>query len=511
MDSVPQIQSHVAPAARARWQTQTWARTLLEGGALLAVCLLLFGVVQYGTPGLVDNDAYYHTRMARLIREQGLTPAFVWLPYSILRPETFYDHHMLYHVYLALFVGDGRPEAMVAGAKLASVLMPSLAALASWWLLRCQGVPWAGVWALGFFALSEAFLFRMSMTRAQAASLLALVLALHWLLRRRYRLLLPLGFLYVWLYNAFPLLLLVAGTYVAAALLAERRLAWQAIAYPALGVALGVVVNPYFPDNVVFTLNHLAPKIGGSEVGVGNEWYPYDTWALVQNSGLGLAAWLAAALGMGWRERRVGRATLTAFALSVVFGLMLFKSRRFIEYFPPFALIFCALSLGPQLAAWGASRPRLRRLAPVIMAVALAVPAGVTVLRARDTMSRTGVYQTFAGASAWLGARAQPGEIVFQTDWDDFPMLFFFNPSNRYTIGLDPTYMERYDAAMFDEWVRITRGQVERPGALIRSRYGAAYVVSDLRHEAFMRQAAGDPLLREVYRDQYAIIYAVGS
>jgi hypothetical protein len=37
-----------------------------------------------------------------------------------------------------------------------------------------------------------------------------LALGLHWLLQRRYALLVPLGFLYVWLYNAFPLLLLLA-------------------------------------------------------------------------------------------------------------------------------------------------------------------------------------------------------------------------------------------------------------------------------------------------------------
>ena len=66
-----------------------------------------------------------------------------------------------------------------------------------WWLLRGQGVRWAWLWALGLFAASDAFLFRMSMPRAQSASLLVLALGLHWLLKRRYRLLLPLGFVYV--------------------------------------------------------------------------------------------------------------------------------------------------------------------------------------------------------------------------------------------------------------------------------------------------------------------------
>jgi hypothetical protein len=508
MERVPRLQGRLA--------TGTFgllgARVLFEGLAVFGVAVALLAVIQYGTAGLVDNDAYYHTKMGQLMREQGLTPRFEWLPYTILEPDSFYDHHMLFHAYLALFTGDGQPQSMIAGAKIASVLMPALVALALWWLLRGQGVPWPALWALAVFALSEAFLFRMSMVRAQAASVLVLIVALHWMLQRRYRLLLPLGFLYVWLYNAFPLLLVVAGAYAAATLLAERRLAWQAVLFSAAGIALGLVVNPYFPANIIFTLQHLAPKIGGSDTGVGVEWYPYDTWVLVQNSGVALAAWLLGVLGLGWSGRRMDRATLTAFALSVLFGLMLFKSRRFVEYFPPFALIFCAFATAPLLANTQAyARGWHRRLAPIVLLLLLAPLVSLSVLRARETLSGTTLHQTFAGAATWLRANGEPGSIVFQTDWDDFPMLFFYNSDNRYIIGLDPTYMELHDAALFDEWVRITRGQVERPGAVIHSRFDASYVISDLQHEAFIAQAQSDPRLREVYRDQSAIVFAVND
>ena len=37
-------------------------------------------------------------------------------------------------------------------------------------------------------------------------------MGLHWLLKGRYKLLLPLGFIFVWAYNAFPLLVVVAGS-----------------------------------------------------------------------------------------------------------------------------------------------------------------------------------------------------------------------------------------------------------------------------------------------------------
>src|SRR5215213_1603026 len=487
-------------------------QTLVEGLIVFAACASLFAFVQFGTSALADNDAYYHVPMGRLIREQGLTPQFIWLPYSILSPDAFYDHHMLYHVYLSLFTGDGQEQTMIAGAKIASILMPSLACIAIWWLLRSQGVPWAALWVVGLFGLSEAFLYRMSMTRAQAASLLVLMLGLQALLQRRHALLIPLGFIYVWLYNAFPLLVVVAGTYVIATLLVERRFEWRAVAYPAIGVLLGLVINPYFPGNLRFIAEHLAPKIGSTTTAVGNEWYPYDTWALIENSGFALVAWIVGTLALGWRAKRMDRPTLTAFALSVVFGFLLFRSRRFIEYFPPFPLILAALSIGPLINEWMTDRPRWQqRLVPLAMLVALVGSLAVMVPKARAAMSATTPSETYAAASHWLRDHTPPRSMIFQTDWDDFPLLFFYNTADIYTIGLDPTFMEQYDPDLFTEWVKITRGQIERPGALIRSRFGAAYVLTDLGHKAFLQQAASDPRMKEVYRDQYAAVFVVSE
>src|SRR5690348_9184885 len=117
-------------AATTRSAAREWTQTLVEALVLVTVCAALFAFVQYGTSALADNDAYYHVKMGQLIREQGLTPQFIWLPYTILRSDAFYDHHMLYHVYLSLFTGNGQEQTMIAGAKISSILMPSLMCVA---------------------------------------------------------------------------------------------------------------------------------------------------------------------------------------------------------------------------------------------------------------------------------------------------------------------------------------------------------------------------------------------
>lgn len=507
-----------APSLQVAW------RTLLLGAALFGLFAAMLAYVQFGTPALADNDGYYHMKMGWLMRQHGLAPEFIWLPLSILSPERFYNHHMLYQAYLGLFAGDGSPQALIIGAKLASVAMPAMAFTAIWWLLRGQQVPWAALWALGLCAISEAFLYRMSQPRAQSAALLVLALALHAMLQRRYWRLAPLGFLFVWLYNAFPLLLTMAAIYAISAWLTERELAWRPVAYAGLGVALGLLVNPYFPQNIAFILSHIGPKLSDpTATAVGNEWYPYRTLTLLENSGGALLAWVAGVFAIGWQGRRLSRAQLTAFALSLLFGYMLLQSRRFIEYFPPFALIFAALAAGPLLRGWlererpatpyGRSALRLfnrpSALAMLSVAVCLLPLTLQTLPAARDLMAGSRPAETYAGASAWLRANTAPGSMVFQTDWDDFPRLFFYNSDNIYTAGLDPTYLQLYDPDLYTLWVDLTRGEVAAPGAIISERFGAQFAITDLRHTAFLREADADPSMREVYRDEYAVIYTI--
>ncbi len=517
-----------APLVRALPRVN-WS-VVLTGIALFSLYVILLATIQFATPNLVDNDGYYHIKLAQLMREEGVQPAFSWLPLTVLNPHDFVDHHFLYHVLLIPFTyGDLRE-----GAKWASVIFPACTFLAGWLLLRGQGIPYAALWSLGFLVISEAFLYRMSMPRAQAVSLLVLLLALHVTLTRQYRWLLPVAFLYVWFYNAFPLILMLVGVYVAVRWLLERQLDLAPLGYTALGLGLGLLINPYFPNNLIFIYHHLFPKLtDATAISVGNEWYPYQTWTLVENSGLALLAFVAGAFALGLRERRLDTRTATTFLLSVLFGVMLFKSRRFVEYFPPFALIFAAMAWTPLIRGWLngkawqanlnlpldqaiANLPLLApgclwrsRILAGVMAVILLPAVWLNLQATQESMQSAKPYQRYAAASAWLQTNTPAGSRIFQTDWDDFPRLFFYNTHNTYTVGLDPTYMQLYDADLYDLWVDITRGRVKAPAQTIVETFGAHYIITDLDHKGFLRVAQNDPQLAEAYRDEYAVIFRV--
>ncbi|HEX2997685.1 MAG TPA: hypothetical protein VHP14_22875 [Anaerolineales bacterium] len=488
---------------------------------LLPTLFLLFflgmAFIQFATPNMPDNDGFYHIKLAWLMRTEGLKPEFPFLPLSILNEGEFYDHHFLFHVALIPFTfGDLR-----MGAKWAAVTFASLAFLAVWFLLQRQRVPYAWLWALGLLGVSEAFLFRMSITRAQSLSLGMLALGYAWLLERKYKHLAVLGFIYVWMYDAFPLLLALAVLHFLAVALIERRLEFRPLFYVSAGILAGMVINPYFPDNLIFSYHHMLPKLAdATSVRVGNEWYPYDTRQLLDNSLPALIAFASGVLALGISGHKMEVRTALGLFVALLFGLMLLQARRFVEYFPPFALIFAAFAWSPLFnagspeAAASSHGPQFKSMVksqfPVtILFLAVLMSIGASLTPARAAVDGSKPYGLYANASLWLEKNTPAQSRVFQTDWDDFPRLFYYNTHNTYLIGLDPTYLQLYDADLYDLWVEITQGDVENPSRIIASTFDARYIHTDLHHQDFLRVAAEDPGLKEVYRDDQAVVFEV--
>jgi hypothetical protein len=505
---------------------------LIQAVLLLVVLAAAMSWIQFSTPNLPDNDGYYHIRFASLMRDEGLKPKFPYLPLTILNTREFYDHHFLFHVALIPFTfGDLR-----IGAKWAAVVFASLAIFAIWDLFFSQGVAYSGLWTIGIIAVSESFLYRMSIPRAQSFSLLFLVLGFNWLLKKKNKLLAVLAFFYVWLYDAFALLAILAFVYLIGVWLIERRVEWRPLAWVLAGTALGLLLNPYFPHDIIFIFRHLFPKLmEPTAINVGSEWYPYDTKQLVENSGISLLAFMMGVLALGLRGEKMEVRTAVSLLTAMMFGFLLLQSRRFVEYFPPFAVIFCGFawqpffcatrtqsglnsysidSGSPFIAQDVGTNSRLKIFSKKWMAViflTLIILFGMVINlpKARASIRTAKPYSQFAGASNWLMKNTPAGGLIFQTDWDDFPRLFYYNTHNTYLIGLDPTYMLQYNGPLYHFWTRVTEGNVGNLSKEIPRNFNSYYIVSDLKHQKFIEQALRDPLIRQVYRDNNSVVFEI--
>jgi hypothetical protein len=512
MDSTlkPQTDSALSPAYPV---TQDFILTRIMALVVFIAGVLLAYVVLSSIPGFVSNDDYYHSRIsAQLLEQNRLRLEFPWLPHTLLTDEQFVDHHLLYHLYLAVWIQWGG----IAAVKLAQAFIIGGIGLAFWSLLRLLNVRLALIWTIAILALSQPFLYRMLMIRTQAAAVLLLLLTLHILFREQYRWLIVLSFAFTWLYNGFILLPAVVGLYIIASGITQGRWMAQPVFYAVLGMLLGIIINPYFPENIAFITSHLGEKVNlGASVRVGIEWYPYTTQELLQNSAGALAA-----LGLGvlaGSVRTTGRDQIetTVLLIALLTLYMLFRSRRFIEYFPIFALLFCAV-------AWGRSGIQWQRIVPAALLhpklVSLRLLGFVLPILLLATLVLKDVYHDvqaakdlthLAGAAAWLEANTETDELIFQTDWDDFPYLFYHNTHNSYLVGLDPTYLQVAHPILWNQWVVITQGRVDQPSDLIRDTFGARFIVSDTHHHDFARQAENDPAMQLVYRDANSLIWQI--
>jgi len=331
-----------------------------------------------------------------------------------------------------------------------------------------------------------------------------------------------------------------------------------------LGIALGLLLHPYAPRNLEFAYLHLLPKAVPSDqldVPVGQEWAAFSPNGFVRRVGpiatvtlLGLVPPL-----VGLARRRVPDwRTVMLGGIALGFMVMAARSQRLIEYYPFFGALFCAWSwshpsatgvrdvgeLSRRAGAWIAGRLPSRadallgqRLDPAdavlgrppcradsrlvrgvrgaaewwpYLASLLLVPAVVLSVGVAQRDARNGLpWDTYRRAALWLAANTPADSRVFTTDWDDFPHMFFWNTHNTYLTGLDPTYMSIYDPELYRLWREVNAGRVPLPARAILGTFGARYVVSDLKHEAFLRAAAADPDMEQILKTDAVVLFRI--
>lgn len=475
--------------------------------------LIVMGWIEFSGPAILDNDGYYHIRWANMLKESApRLPKFEQLPLTTLNERDYVDHHYLFHVLLVPFTyGDSR-----IGAKLAASLFSAAGITTLFALLVVYRVPYRWLWLAPLVLSSEPFLYRMSMTRAPALSLVLLGIGSYLILKRKPVWLAVLSFAFVWTYSLFPLIVVFAVAHMITIYLSERRIDLSNVAAAVSGVAAGLVINPYFPKNLILFWQHLGMKLTAQySVDVGVEWYPYETWAILEGSALAFAIYFAALVAFNYRRRVRDPKALFFLIISFVFLLMAFKSRRFIEYWPPFAVLFGAFTLSPLLKRFNRtifSRPldtSIAAIASALVIIVTVVAMALTLWQASSNVKSESDPTAYKGASEWLAANTPAGSMVFNTDWDDFPMLYYYNPNNTYIVGLDPTYLYDRDRRLWKLYERITLGNENNPAPIIRDSFGAEYVFTDNYHTDFLEIAARSGDFETVYKDDYTTVLRV--
>jgi len=372
------------------------------------------------------------------------------------------------------------------------------------------------------------------MAKAPPFAIIYLVIAICLFFKKKYLPLLPLAAVFTWTYDLFVLVLMAAFLWVIVIAWTEHRFEWRPLVWVILGCALGLVANPYFPQNFRQLYEHITIKLtlGGFDTKVGGEWYPYDSWQFLGNSAVACVAMLVGYVMFEPSDRR--RAHYPAFFLLFSTALMIMTARwrRIAEYWPPFAVMFAAFSLQPWLLGFRSYlyltrlpsdvleelKPFLDRKEEIekpqstwrewlltfgaaFVALVLGTVLFFNLWNETEELGTSLPHDYFRAGATWLRQNVPPGQIVYNTDWDDFPRLIYYDPTHNYVSGLDPNYLFDKDPTLSRLYDRISLGTQDDPGPLIRDRFGARYVFSDNNHADFFEKARLSGWFDIVYED----------
>lgn len=529
-------------------------------------------------PGIICADGFYHTKMALIIKEGRIIQDFPWTQFTILE-NLYIDHHFGYHWLLVPFLYLPTPNNLDAlsaeidpliKAKLATVFFAALVFVIIYWFLRFLKTKKPLFWTmLGF--LVSVFLLRLSLVRAPVISVSILILGYYSILKKKYLLLFLLSFLYVWIYCGWPLILLVTFIYCFAGAMKKLTNQWPAIKSKScdiehktlntkkhyvlcairsmfkgfftrnniklllaciLGLAAGLIINPYFPKTLPFYW-FLTVKIAifnyQNIIGVGAEWYPYPLDSLVL---LNLPIFVPYLISISWffvfikKQRKTG---WFLFILSIFFFFYTLKTRRIIEYFIPAAIFFCGF-IFTQIAKkinWLKIKSQFKKnfkgsnnIFYCIITIFLTVLCCHFLV---DYINR-GIYQErqsqidnpsishLQGASLWLKQNSQPQEIVFQSNWDIFPQLFYFNDKNYYINGLDQTFMYEKGKDLYKIWLNVASGKANpnEVAKIIKEKFNASFILLDKKDKELLNLLKKSKL-DKTYEDEQSIIYKLGD
>jgi len=470
--------------------------------AALMISLGYFFQTQFSNPGIIEHDAHFHIRYAQQIWESGTLLPLTWLPLSIFADYPV-DNHFLYHLLLLPFTfGD-----LILGSKISTALFASFMALAFYGVLRSQKIAYPLFWLGILFASSSGFLFRMSMGRVQSLSLTVLLLTVILLLSKRYILLFSLSAIYVWLYLSAAIFLpLLVICFVLATWMTEHVIDWKILLTAFAGYTAGIVFNPFFPADTGFLINDILLKLKDFDVSVGGEWYPYKTWSLVTGSGIALACTLLGLLIPALSKRQWTSRTLFIFLVNLIFLFATMKSKRFIEYWPAFSVLFCALSVQE---CWPWRRLSEKPWLKPALAALLVLPLYLTYKHLTDDLTDSHLTHRYEAGASWIAEHTEPGEMIFVSDWDIFPMLFFYAPKNNYVAGMDPAYLAEHNKHLYNLWDDITEGDISRPSRIILSRFGSRIIFATPDENDFINKLRHDPSAVLKYRDSNCSIFSL--
>ncbi len=504
--------------------------------------LALAAVFVFGPGQLIEPDQFYHITHAAVYAQNGIFRTdFPWTQFSVWKTyqaDIWYGFHLLLIPFTVF-------SDLTLGVKMAATLFAALALLGFYFVLKRHEIRWPFFWTLLFYFATPNLLFRLNQLRPNTLTIAFLALIFSFLIRpfgsvqakpatkKSWLLLAALAFAIPFLHLAFfwiaPLVTAVVAIVTARV---EKKHFWQMPASVIAGTLLGWLSrpNPFGAAKILWIqlFELIAAKRAGVPLLSGDELRPLNGTVILTQLIPILAVWLIAIgiLAFALKSKKFSaapsemkRLVWSASCLSIVFLALGFTlGRRATDFFALFAVILAA-----SLFSWWhhSKKPAVSLVFGCLLLVMLTWHSYLYTTYAAEPAGGADQLRT---ASLWLKDHSRPGDTVFHTSWDSFPMLFFWNDRDYYINGADPIFEYAYNPKLyFENFFLAVGGKPYTCPALpctpqdgkslyeaIAGDFRAKYVMVELdRNAGFAANLAADPHFEKVFATENELVYRV--
>ena len=467
---------------------------------------LSFVRIQGMPNGETANDAYYHMAMAELGPSVFTAKKFPALELSVWR-DTFADKELLYHFMLCGLVKIQKifEPVIQAPFHFPTLVFLTLLVASLLFAMKRLGVSPPLYLPMAMLALmsSPNVTFRMLMLRPHIFSLTLMLILCGQLasgsLRRKLGWTLGISLLYAWSYSNPHFIVIPVLFFAVSDLRANGWKSLLLIAAALLGVILGLLVHPQFPNSFIIWkvqsfdalfgplmsdgvrgIRTLMPPMEMMSPGVVWNRNALPMYAFAYLNFLIFARLIAR---LGWKN--IPPYFYAVGALSLLFTVGTFMVLRTIEYAGPFTGLFGAMvwskALREKIFLPGTDRPKKFCL---ILTLAVFLPAAFsTAMNISYSRSLTPPAEKIG---AWMDRNLPEGTLVVNLSWGDFPSIFHACRKQVFLWGMDPEFSIAADPKRTQRIERLLLNHRELTPRRFARITGAEYAVILAKREKFV-------------------------
>ena len=469
----------------------------------LIVFFVIFSLMQFTVPNIIGFDGYYHIKTAEIIKQEGFIKEFPWTKHTIFS-NNYADIQILFRILLIPFTFFD----LNFGAKIASILFATTAFIVFYWFLSKNKIKYAFFWSLLYLFTSANLMNRFLLPRQTPLIIALLILTIYFLQRKKYLFLGITSLIFVLLHSSFVFQLLLIALYFILEKLFSKKWDYKILLYPFIGMILGLVINPYFPNNIsmlytqIFRVNLIANLFNV-------EWKPWTFFEFIKNNILVLF-YIIASITILIRSKKITKTQSLYFSLTIFFFIYTILSRRMQEYLVPFSILTLSLLLNFNLIKF--DKNKLLKFSKIV-AVLLLIVIGITnfLLLRQDIINNDFLFN-YDNCAEWMKNNIPKNSLVF-TNAYAFPYLFSKNSDLIYTHGADLTYSYLYNPEEFERYMGVLQGTLKDDTDYIIEDYNPDYIFSgkikqDIKLFNYIVKHKEN--YRAVYEDKWCAVLKVG-